>query len=522
MEIRLIRLSGRRFGIALAALALLPLVFSVQAWGDAPQVTVQTVPGEVLIPPQGEARVLVILRNGSGERLKDLKLSWLTQAGVEVSAEPADAGGLEPYGEIGRALRLSRVPDGPSRGEVHLRLDYVWLRPEGDARRVAVGSLKVAPREPEAVAQVASAEVKTAMKSLVERRPGLVYLVINNTSNVPVDIVSAESRAPAFIAVEPGKITQRRTLPPRDTLVLPFDVKTAGAIRPGKHLLLFQVGLEWESGGRKASGTLVATHETDVGILGESEILTLLGVPTFLVLPGFLMLVTLGLLWQHVPPRTEGDRKPYPFAKVSPEFWVVAISVSIAAAILDPWITGFFGQRRNYLDGYELIDVVRVWAGSIFAGILVFVAWRAVTAGISRWRQSRAFQTGDSALTVLRKLDKQGLGLRFPGIRVKLDKGETTLFQLRRAGNRIWVAPGIALAGLDAVGGDLAKKIRDELRENGDPGRLLALLEGVPEVGLDWSPNNAGRDVPFLIDESAQVGELQDETNLIHDAADDL
>ncbi len=49
---------------ALSALALLLLVFPVQAAraaGDAPQVTVHAVPGEVLIPPQGEDPILVIV-----------------------------------------------------------------------------------------------------------------------------------------------------------------------------------------------------------------------------------------------------------------------------------------------------------------------------------------------------------------------------------------------------------------------------------------------------------------------------
>lgn len=117
----------------------------------------------------------------------------------------------------------------------------------------------------------------------------------------------------------------------REKAIVPFDVSATDVVRPGKHLLAFEIELKWQEEGQKQESTLIASHEVDVGVFGESEILTLLGVPAFFLLPGFLLLVVLRIFILPVK-RREDPQATMPFPldiTVHPtEFAAVAITIS--------------------------------------------------------------------------------------------------------------------------------------------------------------------------------------------------
>lgn len=465
----------------------------------APQVTLETQPATVSVPPQGKADVLVIFRNGSDQRLSGLRLSWLAPSGVEVAAGSETLPDVGPYEEVSGTLRVSRDPRRPVPGEISLRVAYRWLRDGKEVPRIAVAPLKVSLQQWEKIETVASVEVKTSARALFEHRPGRLYVVVTNTSNEPVEVSGVEPVAPPFIQVEVQEPPEE-TLGPRGTLVVPCEVEVRGSgkapVRPGKHLILFKVGLSWRSGGRELSGIQVASHELDVGVLGESEILTALGVPTFLVLPGFLMVVTFGLLWKVVPSPSGQARKDFPLAAKSPELWLVAISLSILAAAVYPLITGGLGDRRSYLEGYDLVDVIRVWMGSILIALVAFLVMHSV----GRWqaaqqrkreeeRRKSVFSPGDDPLSVLRKLKLQGAPVYRERADVKLDGRVRRAFLLRRDGDRYWIAPGIELVGMDQADAAARRDVEDQLTQNGDPGILAGLIEGTQGVRARWDPD---------------------------------
>ncbi|HWM91344.1 MAG TPA: hypothetical protein VN493_11305 [Thermoanaerobaculia bacterium] len=476
----------------LLVLLLAGLVPAVAA--NAPQVTLEVQPATVSVPPQGDADVLVIFRNASDQRLSGLRLSWLTPSGVKVATESTELPDVGPFEEVSGTLRVSRDPQKPVPGEVSLRVAYHWLRDGREVPRIAMAPLKVSLQQPDKIEQVASVEVKTSAKAVFEHRPGRLYLVVTNTSNEPIEVVRVEPVAPSFIQVTVQEPSQARALGPRDTLVIPCVVEAKGnskdPLKPGKHLILFKVALNWKSSGRALSGFQVASHETDVGVLGESEVLTALGVPTFLVLPGFLMVVTFSLLWKLAPSRSGQARKEFPVAAKSAEFWLVAVSLSMLAAALYPRVTERLGARRSYLEGYDLADVIRVWTASILVAAVAFVLLDTLAAWRAAQKQKRVFNPGDGPLAVLRKLKVQKAAVYRQRADVKMDGKVRRAFVLQRDGNQYWIAPGIRLLGMDQADAAVKKSIGDQLTQNGDPGALADLIEGTQgRVRADWDPS---------------------------------
>ena len=478
---------------------------------EAPKGSLEAQPAAVAVPPQGGADVLVVFRNPSDATLGEVRLSWLAPEGVKVAADSAALPDLGPNEEVAGTLRVSRDPARPFpvEGTVSLRAAYNWLQKEGQkvtrVPRIAVASFKVALQQPDKIEQVASVEVKSAAKALFEHRPANVYLVVANISNEPLEVLKVDPVVPPFVSAGEAKGAFPKALGPRDTLVIPYELTAGGEepIKPGKHLMLFEVALRWTTGGREISGIQVAPYEMDVGVLGESEILTALGVPTFLVLPGFLMVVAFGLLWNHAPSPSGQPRKEFSLLSgKGAEFWLVAVSLSMLAAAAYPRITDWLGERRSYLEGYDLADVIRVWTGSILIGVLTFLAKDAFDARREARRRERELSEGDEPLAVLRKLKLQKAALVLPRVDVRMDGQERRAFQLRRDGDRIWVAPRIRLVGLDRVEPAVRTEIESRINQ-GDPGALAELIEGTQRrVTAEWDPApvygfRGARSVPF-------------------------
>jgi hypothetical protein len=463
----------------------------------APNLTVEVLPASLAVPARGESEVLLIFRNPGPETLQNLRLSWIRHAGVEIAMDNQTLTDLAPYESSARTLRLSRSQQGPLGGAVYLRVDYTWTKAGRVAPRVAVATLTVTPQEPDSVEQVASLEVKKMNAgSVVEHRPGTVFLVVTNTSKTPIDLLSVTPRGPEFVTVTPVEPPQRKNLLPQDAYVIPYRLEAKGRILPGKHLLLFQAALEWQRGGRPASGSLVATQEVDVGVLGESEVLTALGVPTFLVLPGFLIIVTLGLLWRLAPSRHLPQERKFPIEAKSAEFWLIAVSLSIVTALAYPAITSMLGERRSYLGGYDLVDVVRVWTASIASATLAFLIFVAFVARKAARREALIPSAGDTPVELLRKLQRQGLKVYRPQVNVKIGgQGEPRrafLLQANDGRSRIWIGPSIGLWGGDQADPDLRRRIDEQLDPEGPgtPGALADLLEEArkKKIRVDWNP----------------------------------
>lgn len=461
------------------------IVFTIPANAEYPEVAVEVIPSEVKLLSKGEGKALVIVRNRSDYLLRDVQFSWFIDGGVKVLTEVPKSKDLFPYGSLVWTLKLLHNGEGLAPSTVHIRVDYTWQR-NGMAKAVpgvSLGALQVKAREPEAIEQVAEVRVETVLSSLKEHRPGTVYLVVTNISDIPIQVMKILPNGPEFVKFTPPDTKGGVTIGPREIHAFSVKVEATETVRPGKHLLLFEVTFTWEKANRIWTGNSIASHEVGVGIFGETEILAAVGVPSFLVLPGFLMLITLGLLWKYVAPRTEF------FLKLkTPEFWLIAITLSVITALIYPVVTGWFGVSRNYLEGYGLGDVVRVWLASI---IFTASAHFIVAFGIDKVRSIKAWywkrkvqrhtpSAKDTPIAVLYKLHIQGLGIILERVDIKV-RGKihrAYLLEPKREGqNAIWVGPNIIVKWLKQADSQFRQKVEEHLGATGKANILAKLLE---------------------------------------------
>jgi len=454
----------------------------VYALTGPPQVRIEVKPNSVEISPKGQMEVLVVARNPIAEELHDVRLSWFSDAGVTVSPESPKSNVLVPYGTLAWLLRLSQADSIPTPGTVYLRIGYTWQRKNGvgEVPCLSLASLNVKARKLNASEQVAEIQLKTALTELMEHRPGIVYLLITNISDVSIKVTKIEANMPIFLKCTLPELKGEVSIAPREIRAFQIKIEATEAVQPGVHMLLFEAKFEWKKSGREWTGNAIASHEVQVGVLGESELLTAVGVPSFLLLPGFLMVLTFALLWRVVEPRTD-----FPLKAKAGEFWLVAITLSLLTALMYPVVTGWQGVARNYLKGYGLSDVMSVWFSSIiFSAGAYFVLVTGIGRGVKlyrRWDEERRTPSAtDTPINVLRKLHRQNLGLILDRVNVKIE-GEfhrAYLLQPREQNQqRIWVGPNIIVHWQAGDFAELKQKVDYQLGLQRSANDLANLLE---------------------------------------------
>ena len=216
--------------------------------------------------------------------------------------------------------------------------------------------------------------------------------------------------------------------------------------------------------------------------------LRLLGVPSFLLLPGVLFLLTYRWLWtsQVLGAKNEADRFSVEVTK--PEFWLLAITLSGIMAFVYPSVT-----KHSYLESYNLADMARVWLLSVgFA----FVTWLILFVAIRKYRASVEKGTlpsiNDDEFTVLKKLAKQKLGLRLPKVSYTDKEGNKLaawLLQPKgRDGDIVWVGPPMVAKCLPGADQGTFKQIKDKWNLNAfeEVHQLLIRDDTVNGVELKW------------------------------------
>jgi hypothetical protein len=511
----------------IAVLLFALLLCPVDGWGQGSDIGVEVVPATVeltheepsgtQLPRKEPVKVWVLVHNPTAETLRKVRLSWLNQEGAHLTwASPAQQPprSLLPHQDFAYTLVVTPDSAADVSSTVPLRVDYTTR----SGPRIAHASLTVKPTESLSAEKVLEIQVKTPGESLEERRPARVYLILTNKSGVPVELGPVVSEGPPFLqfgapveiraATYNGPPVMTSGAPPShldpgETRTLAIDVATRDRVKQGKQILVFSIPVTWTQGHQVQKRIRVVTQPVTVGVLGESGLLTLLAVPSFLVLPGFLFLGSLGLFQRLIGARRDDEKDAdgtWPLKTVR-DFWIVAITLSgLAIGLLGPW--------WNLLDGYGFNDIVRVWCVAFVLGFLTYITYYA-------WEQGITIKPGDAPLTVLEKLgrrDRVFLLWRTFGQwwrrlrrldpfrstvleRVILEDGSTA-FVLPYRGKDKLIAPRMTFdrAKLSVALGDQITTLLDR----GDAGALAKLLRA-GNIEVRWK-NLAGLVGPSLVD----------------------
>ena len=342
-----------------------------------------------------------------------------------------------------------------------------------------------------------------------ELHGGSIGLKIENQGDEDLTDASVSAAWPGYLLMSP-KMYTIGAIGAGTTTTLSFDVtqkagaKTVAGAAPPSLTLTARVA------GESQAGSITVAAAPDINVFGLSDVLKLLQVPTFLLLPGVLFLATCQIIG-----RLRGQQTlPIIGSATDAPFWLVAVTLSGVAAALYPVVTGWFGPPREYLTSFTLEDVMLVWFASItlpiplylVGGTIVFL----IKAELARRAAAETARTvpneNDPPLVFLRKLMEAGAtpnGQVFQAYALVSGGATQTVLRARLGdADHDWVMPQASLQqGKDNAAKVDWNAIDAALAAAGDREGLAALFNILGSAGA-------------AIDVSWQIGRIIDRPNL--------
>jgi hypothetical protein len=457
-----------------------------------------------------DAAQIEITIQAAEQELSDLVLTTFSNDGIAATLIEGEAkvAKLVPHSAYAWRLRITRV-GGALFYATRLNVRVAYDATESGDRRVhgfVYSSLTISPLAIPSPLELASVEIKGALPSLSHERSGTLFVVINNKYLRPVKVENIDTRTPKFIELKQQLTTTAGaspaspppfSIPVGEARIVPYAVAVPDKVVPGNYGVVVAARLETEDG---LTGTATASKDVEISVLGDS-LLSLIGVPSFLVLPGFLIIMSWRLMSSLG--KTEEQRAKFPLQAGSADFWAVAILLSLGAAALYPiFVRLLFNSDRNYLVSYGFIDFVYVFSFALALGGTSYLAWQLGSAAYRRFRRNALAKItpseADDPLTLLDKLAKHGSTIVF---RKALPKGGTKdqsmlILTPWREATHIWVAPPVIIEPIDAHDFDGLNKLQEieegKIQDAAEIARLIRQQVADKKWTVYWQPHSTG------------------------------
>lgn len=497
----------RRWAIGLSLL----LVVVGSAASDIPGPTVEVNPTSLELPAAGSAQATLVVRNPTELTAREVRVAPTDLPGVTVEIEPTDSQTIPSKGASAWTLRIGQTGAGIVSGDVNLQVHYTLVGEDGtEISEVVFTKITVSNRDQEDASQIVGVTVHSTLAELNDFRPGYIYLKVQNKSDAPIEITDViVSERPGFILLKPSIDTtplppqesripygEPMQIPAGESRILPVYVASGDQVRPGEHMLIFNVVFRRTVNGETQTGSVVAEHTVKVTVFGEEEVLGVIpSVTTFLFVPGFLMIIMAGMLWKVFVPGPMKEKFPFSLTATTianPQFLVWMITLSLLMAWTGyPALSGILlgVGRRDFLYGYGFQDIIWMWGLSVLIGasfsLLVAAGVRIgqeITARKEAAEFERAIKRTDDPMVVLEKItDLRFNEARFREATMTASKEKGFLIEpdrLRKTA--FWIVPRIIIWWHED-----ADKLRDRFEDLVDvqQTRLPELL-GILQEGL--------------------------------------
>jgi hypothetical protein len=337
------------------------------------------------------------------------------------------------------------------------------------------------------------ASIEGNFDAVSEQRPGYAHLVVTNNLEVPVRMhVDVEQPPDIFRKL----MVSDFDVPARSSWQQPIELKVDHRTTPGPYSLVFTLQATWQRAGYQEQRTVVISKTATAGVFFESELLKVLGIPSFLVLPGSLVLFTIQLMLMLGIFGLKNDSKLPQLTVTSPGFWILAISLSGIFAFAYIAIT-----NTNYLLRYGAEDLRNVWLWSIVIGIAAYCVYALATL---RWRRKHVFSAKDGPIEALQKMDSNKIKIVTPVVKFKIGNGEFTGHVIEKIEDgmaSLWVAPKISVIWADTQAGrDTQAIFEDAINRKLSPNEIAEILKTATESeearSVEWSTSKTS--VPYL------------------------
>lgn len=471
------------------------------------------------------------LRAPAEATLRNVRVTSISNDGISVEfASNGTAAGIDaiaPNDEQLWSLRLTLSRPLAKKAEVIFEVtmnEDPEAEGEKTVRRHLYVILQIESPSAGLLTSLVDMEIKGGDGIVSRQRPGTVHVVFKNQRDLSVQITNLRWFGPSFIELRaadagcntdaaPAAQTASHRLGPYEQVIVPILVCPREQIVPGKYSLLATASVA--AGGAPLT-VLSASREIQVGVLGESELLNLLGVPSLLLLPGFLFLITWRIL---------GSLRGTPLAggfELKPkeaEFWAVAIALSLGFAFLYPLVTELVlpeGQR-DYLVAYGLRDLVFVYSAAIVLGMFGYGCWRLIATLQAAYKARQLSRSvplaGDSAIAILAKLALARGEIELPIVHLKGTQPDLELFELHpwTTADEVWVVPPIHLKMKDRFAS------ADESRDAYNALQRVTTAQGVDAAATSQIINDGKSKGWWKVDWDV-VGAVNGPTSVMQDA----
>lgn len=411
------------FRIAIALSASLLLAGITLAESDP--VSLEIVPSEINLCSQlaqnRPQMFRVVARNSGATPVGDLALGLIHNTGANfVPPQPAPVYRLAPGSSTQWDFSATEPQDGVLAAKVYFLLSYRTGIKEGSAS----AQLDVKQRTREPLEKMATAVMSLGSSALDESQPVNGYMIVTNLSEHNIEAAIACPASTGLIFDFPeltsksmgdcscgdGKtkcnsVARKLELMAGEVVPVPISISAKKA-SAGNRKIVFETNLSWNDRGCAYKATVVTTQDLAVNILAQSELLTALGIPSLLLLPGALIMIVVGMMWKAGVRFGNPSTVEFPYqAKTAPEFWVFAISLSFAAVLV-----GRYVFDRPYLTIYGLTDLMWLWSFSVLIGGLAFfiadIFYLGIIRGLRWWEERYKPLPGEPVREVLVKLGR--------------------------------------------------------------------------------------------------------------------
>ena len=464
-----------------------------------------------------DAHVYLTVRNGGSQAINKVTPSWSTEPGLDISSDTSTVDQIPTGGSVVWDFHITRNSDALSANPVPIKVDYRIGGPYGLAA-VSTTNLTVQDRAAKAATDLVELRLQGSLANLESGRAGILYVVVTNKSTIPIWLSSLRVAVPQFLTVcvadfgcGNAETTQKigesqvvavgigKRIDPHQVQLLTISLSANPAVEPGAHSVVVTASITWREGGMAQNGTAASTLELTSAVLGEKDILSVIGIPSLFLIPGFVVTVTFGLFWKYLSPKADIQL----LQPMTPGFWMVPITLSLIGV---PLAYPAFPAGRAILAGtYSQSYIAQVWAVALAIGILAYLVARL---GLAGWTSYFVPAANDSQLKIIEKLARNGKSLMLPIVDVGPDGQAETVYRLYDDNSRnvVWVSPSVTYPRDTQLPEALAQALSANDASNS------AKLLKTSGIHLNWGPHGATVSMPT---EVAEVKPTPDKRRIV-------
>jgi hypothetical protein len=371
---------------------------AVRVFAQASTVTLEVSPGTLDLYPQGEADIVLILRNNTSGIISNLEISTFGTADIEPPTFSNLPATLPAGSSLAIPAHLIRGPKGYRSGTLIFLLKYQTLGQSGSpaAPGVVTATLGIKEQDSLSLDKVIDVKVTTPLTVLSENQHGIIRVTVRNLAYFPVTVTNILPGGTRFIDFNSPSFAQSVEIPPQTSQVYDFTATLKSPYQIGTEPLYFTVSIQWNQDGYTFTGSQAVMQPISIGVFSDqSDLLKVLGLPSFLLLPGFLVVVAVIFCWKRISPKTDPALAP-----TNVEFWILAVTLSIPLIFIYRGGSILVNHPRQFPDVFGLVDILILWVASLAIGIL---GW-ALILWVRRYLKRFVPLPDDSPLRMIYKL----------------------------------------------------------------------------------------------------------------------